>query len=136
MVEFWALVQLAEPVVGFAAFAVAEYGPWARGTQTATAMLSDILLFQFLGASAAALGTSERINRKYSQVSSAQVSGAVLVGLIMAHLGDDRGRERLQLNASNIDTWEDDPMRAHFKNENVQGFDFHDTSSRGSTQRT
>ena len=41
----------------------------------------------------------------YNQVCSSQLADAVRIGLVVAHLGDDRERDHQQLNASRIDPW-------------------------------
>ena len=38
----------------------------------------------------------------YSQVSNARLSDAVRIGLVLAHVGDDRVRHHLQLTASGV----------------------------------
>ena len=97
-----ALVLLAEPGDVLTAWEkqLGEYAPRTRGRQTAT--LSEIFVSR---APEAASDTFERMIQVYSQVSNERLSGAVRFDLVMAHLGDDRVRDNLQLNASRINTW-------------------------------
>eukprot|EP00971_Amphidinium_carterae_P008148 161076-Amphidinium_carterae.1 len=70
-------------------------------------MLTELLTYKFPGNCEHALDAFEKMLQKYHAVSDQEISDGVRVGLAMAHLGDERVRNHLQLNASRIGSWQE-----------------------------